>query len=77
MPSLKDRSEIERIVDIDGSMAVQSNELYVASYQGRLAAIDAGQAGGFGSATCLPSQASELDSVTFTWPMMTGNSQRI
>ncbi len=34
------RSEIERIVDIDGSMAVQSNELYVASYQGRLAAID-------------------------------------
>ena len=34
------RSEIERIVDIDGSMAVQSNELYVASYQGRLVAID-------------------------------------
>ena len=34
------RSEIERIVDIDGSMAVQSNELYVASYQGRLSAID-------------------------------------
>ena len=34
------RSEIERIVDIDGSMAVQGNELYVASYQGRLAAID-------------------------------------
>ena len=34
------RSEIERIIDIDGSMAVQSNELYVASYQGRLAAID-------------------------------------
>ena len=34
------RSEIERIVDVDGSMAVQSNELYVASYQGRLAAID-------------------------------------
>ena len=34
------RSEIERIVDIDGSMAVQSSELYVASYQGRLVAID-------------------------------------
>jgi len=34
------RSEIERIVDIDGSMALQGNELYVASYQGRLAAID-------------------------------------
>ena len=34
------RSEIERIVDIDGSMALQGGELYVASYQGRLAAID-------------------------------------
>ena len=34
------RSEIERIVDIDGSMALQGSELYVASYQGRLAAID-------------------------------------
>lgn len=34
------RSEIERIVDIDGSMALQGNELYVASYQGRLVAID-------------------------------------
>jgi len=34
------RSEIERIVDIDGSMALQGSELYVASYQGRLVAID-------------------------------------
>lgn len=34
------RSEIERIVDIDGSMGLQGSELYVASYQGRLAAID-------------------------------------
>jgi len=34
------RSEIERIVDIDGSMALQGSELYVASYQRRLAAID-------------------------------------
>lgn len=33
-------SEIERIVDIDGSMALQGSDLYVASYQGRLAAID-------------------------------------
>ncbi len=33
-------SEIERIVDIDGSMAVQGGELYVASYQGRVVAID-------------------------------------
>lgn len=35
------RSEIERIVDIDGSMALAGSELYVASYQGRLAAIEA------------------------------------
>jgi outer membrane protein assembly factor BamB len=35
------RSEIERIVDIDGAMALQGAELYVASYQGRVAALDA------------------------------------
>lgn len=34
------RSEIERIVDIDGSMALAGNELYAASYQGRIAAIE-------------------------------------
>lgn len=34
------RSEIERIVDIDGTMALQGNELYAASYQGRVVAID-------------------------------------
>jgi len=34
------RSEIERIVDIDGTMALQGSELYVASYQGRIAAIE-------------------------------------
>ncbi|GAB5450399.1 MAG: outer membrane protein assembly factor BamB [Halioglobus sp.] len=34
------RSEIERIVDIDGSMELAGNELYAASYQGRLVAID-------------------------------------
>lgn len=34
------RSEIERIVDVDGTMALQGLELYAASYQGRLAAID-------------------------------------
>jgi outer membrane protein assembly factor BamB len=34
------RSEIERIVDIDGTMALQGTELYAASYQGRLVAID-------------------------------------
>lgn len=34
------RSEIERIVDIDGNFAVQGNELYVASYQGRLVALE-------------------------------------
>ena len=34
------RSEIERIVDIDGAMALMGAELYVASYQGRLTALD-------------------------------------
>jgi len=35
------RSEIERIVDIDGTMALVGGELYAASYQGRIAAIEA------------------------------------
>ena len=35
------RSEIERIVDIDGSMALVGGELYAATYQGKIAAIDA------------------------------------
>lgn len=34
------RSEIERIVDVDGSMVLAGKELYAASYQGRLVAID-------------------------------------
>ena len=34
------RSEIERIVDVDGSMALVGNELYAASFQGRVVAID-------------------------------------
>jgi outer membrane protein assembly factor BamB len=34
------RSEIERMVDIGGSMELTGNELYAASYQGNLAAID-------------------------------------
>ena len=34
------RSEIERIVDVDGTMALIGNELYAASYQGRIVAID-------------------------------------
>lgn len=34
------RSEIEQIVDIDGTMARQGDDLFVASYHGRLAAID-------------------------------------
>lgn len=34
------RSEIERIVDVDGSMDMAGNDLYAASYQGRLVAID-------------------------------------
>lgn len=35
------RSEIERIVDIDGTMALVGGELFAASYQGRLMALDA------------------------------------
>lgn len=35
------RSEIERVVDIDGSMTLLGKELFVASYQGRVMAIDA------------------------------------
>jgi outer membrane protein assembly factor BamB len=34
------RSEIERIVDVDGTMLLVGKELYAASYQGRLVAID-------------------------------------
>lgn len=34
------RSEIERIVDVDGAMALQGAELYVASYHGRVVALD-------------------------------------
>jgi outer membrane protein assembly factor BamB len=34
------RSEIERIVDVDGTMQLAGDELYAASYQGRLVAID-------------------------------------
>ncbi len=34
------RSEIDRIVDVDGSMALAGSELYAASYQGRVVAID-------------------------------------
>ncbi len=34
------RSEIERIVDVDGTMALIGGELYAASYQGRVVAID-------------------------------------
>lgn len=33
-------SEIDRIVDIDGAMTQQGQELFVASYQGRVAALD-------------------------------------
>ncbi|MFV8818110.1 outer membrane protein assembly factor BamB [Haliea sp. E17] len=34
------RSEIDRMVDIDGSMALVGSELFAASYHGRLVAID-------------------------------------
>ena len=35
------RSEIERIVDVDGSMELSGGELYAASYQGRIVGVDA------------------------------------
>ena len=34
------RSEIERVVDIDGTMSMVGDELFVASYQGRIVAIN-------------------------------------
>jgi len=34
------RSEIDRIVDVDGTFATQGAELYVASYQGRVVAME-------------------------------------
>jgi len=34
------RSELERVVDIDGGLLLSSDTLYVASYQGRMAALD-------------------------------------
>jgi outer membrane protein assembly factor BamB len=34
------RSEIERLVDVDGTMELAGSELYAASYQGNLVAID-------------------------------------
>lgn len=34
------RSELERVVDIDGGLLLSGGTLYVASYQGRLAALD-------------------------------------
>jgi outer membrane protein assembly factor BamB len=35
------RSEIERLIDIDGDVVLDQNTLYVASYQGRVVAVDA------------------------------------
>ena len=36
----KGRSELERLVDVDGDIVLDSNVLYVGSYQGRIVAID-------------------------------------
>ena len=36
------RSELDRVVDIDGGLLLVDNVLYVASYQGRAAALDVG-----------------------------------
>ena len=35
------RSEIERLVDVDGALTLADNLLYVASYEGKIAAVDA------------------------------------
>lgn len=35
------RTELERMVDIDGSLLLSGNTLYVATYQGRVAGVDA------------------------------------
>ncbi len=37
----KGRSEIERLVDVDGMLSLVDNMLFVTSYQGKIAAIDA------------------------------------
>ena len=37
----KGRSELERIVDLDGAIRMQDGVIYLASYQGRLAAVNA------------------------------------
>lgn len=34
------RSEIERLIDIDGDAVIDQNVLYIASYQGRVTAVD-------------------------------------
>ncbi|MFJ2365859.1 outer membrane protein assembly factor BamB [Pseudomonas sp. NPDC087697] len=34
------RSELERVVDIDGGLLLSGDKIYVASYQGRVAALD-------------------------------------
>ncbi len=36
----KGRSDLERLVDIDGSMVLSGNRLFVVSFQGRLVAVD-------------------------------------
>ncbi len=43
----KGRSEIERMVDIDGDPVIMGSAVYVVTYQGRVAVIDA-QSGGLG-----------------------------
>lgn len=37
------KSDLERLVDIDGRMVIAGSRLYVASYQGNIAAIDLGE----------------------------------
>jgi len=41
----KGKSDLERLIDIDGSMALVGSQLYVASYQGNLIAVDLAASG--------------------------------
>jgi len=71
------RSEIERLVDVDGTMELAGDQLYAASYQGRLVAIDtregrrlwqqdvssiSGVATGFGNV-----YAADVDGTVYAW----------
>ncbi len=84
------RSELERVVDIDGGLLLSGETLYVASYQGRVAALDlqsgrqlwqrdassyAGVAQGFGNVYVSLSSA-PLKALTSDRPLRCGATTR-